>query len=261
MNAKTTRSAAGIHRSLLIAAIVGVCFGVFFLVSFALFPLERSGSWTIPYWDNGGELKIPNTTVLRALEHKALLLRLCKVVVDYGVWIVIVPPATACGLVKLFQSGNRYPILRYISVSIFWSLACVICIFLALVGFSLFSGQGSDAHEPAIYQALATGVAYTYGSVGGLYLILIITVLSFVLVLVHHWLNQLKLKKAAMVIWWVILLCVLFYAGFSLALGISIGGPPDWLIRRMGGKELMYLHNPGPGDPAEFDEKGNPIYK
>jgi hypothetical protein len=46
-----------------------------------------------------------------------------------------------------------------------------------------------------------------------------------------------------------------------LLLLMSVAGPPDWVIRRMGGKYLMYLHNPGPGDPTEFDADGNPVYK
>jgi hypothetical protein len=72
--------------------------------------------------------------------------------------------------------------------------------------------------------------------------------------------NSRKLSKTKKILLWVTLSCLFLYVGGSLLLLMSVVGPPDWVIRRMGGKNLMYLRNPGPGDPTKFDANGNPVY-
>lgn len=69
------------------------------------------------------------------------------------------------------------------------------------------------------------------------------------------------MSKTRKVLLWITLACVLLYLLLSAIAYIAVAGPPDWVLRRMGGKYLMYLRNPGPGDPTEFDANGNPIYK
>lgn len=69
------------------------------------------------------------------------------------------------------------------------------------------------------------------------------------------------MSKAKKILLWIGLSCVFLYIIASVVAYMAIAGPPDWVLRRMGGRYLMYLHNPGPGDPKEFDANGNPVYK
>lgn len=70
-----------------------------------------------------------------------------------------------------------------------------------------------------------------------------------------------KMSNAKKILLWIGLSCLFLYIAGSLLLLKSVIGPSDDAIRRMGGKNLIYLRNPKPGDPTEFDSQGNPIYK
>jgi hypothetical protein len=175
----------------LVASLAGLIVGCFAMATLAIFPLEslEERRWLIPFWDSNPITGLKEASDLgRQLIHQALLLRICLFALDKGACFMMLPPAFACGLLKLFDL-RRTAIFRYS----FIALTTLLCIILGIFIFGSCTVNMQEANvgrEEYIFLAWWMGFFFVFGFIklNGIPITLIAaTFFTFLGHLIYRW--------------------------------------------------------------------------
>jgi hypothetical protein len=132
------------NRRYVAALVVGTVFGLFSMVTTAVNPCFQFNyhGLEIPGWDRFVGFK-PGPML--DLEHEAVLLRFCKLVLEDGLWYLSIPTVITLAVAKLDEIGENSRIAFCFSKSI---LIAVVSVFAVSFLWGMSSGRTDSGVQP-----------------------------------------------------------------------------------------------------------------
>jgi len=107
------------HRRYIIASLIGTGVALLGIATWGFVGFGCVGyiqAWDIPNWSIADAFSAPRSVL--SLQHKALWLRTCALLIDYGLSVMSISIFAACGLVKVTEAGKTNRFFKCLSRSL-----------------------------------------------------------------------------------------------------------------------------------------------